>query len=134
MIATALFHSLTRFDRGSGVENLIFGAKNAALNSYGNAPKGEGVADSVSVGTASDSDRSRAQGGFQGLPARIEIPSDGQSHYFSQGLIDERGQIRLSAVMVGMSVLGGLSALLGLVSCFALFRRKELLLRALRFG
>jgi hypothetical protein len=154
LVGSAFIHSVTRFDRGMGIQNMVSNAKSAAMNydrerdeaadvslGQAQAPSPARVAKPKlkpgAGGGADDKDGDtvdQVQGTFQGLPARIEIPNDGQTHYFSQGLIDEKGQIRLSAVMLGMSVIGALCTLLAALSSVTLFKRRTLLVRALRFG
>jgi len=66
--------------------------------------------------------------GYQGLPARIEIPSDVSSTDFYQSMVDRNGRVMLRAWLISQSILSMLALLCFATAAFLLFRRREKIL------
>jgi 4-amino-4-deoxy-L-arabinose transferase-like glycosyltransferase len=117
----------------SNAEYLYENAPGAPARSAGAFGGGRGADAGDDEAVESSTDGARGEqgdtmadaSGYQGLPARIDIPSDVASTYFHQSMVDRNGRVTLRAWLVSQSVLGALALLCFAVAGLLLFRRRD---------
>lgn len=114
--------------RAQNVESAQVAAPSGKLLGSGDVAELDGAGGTGAFGdkaTEAPSETVSDAAGYQGLPARIDIPSDVSATFFHQSMVDRHGRVMLRAWLVSQSILGGLALLCFLVAATLFWRRRN---------
>jgi hypothetical protein len=95
------------------------GAPQEAMAPSAAMDSGEGAASDTVSGAAS------GEAGYQGLPARIVIPTDVRAVTFHQGMLDDRSEVKVRAYLVSENLVRWLVFAMAAIALFGAWRSRE---------